>query len=125
MQLPRVEVIEGRRVLVTERRPPLPPRLDVLLAGLRVMPIRITGWRSTCSDQDHRLALLADGAYRCLDGVRRDLRVFMCRDCEAVCVRDVSVDRLSGLPLGRLAPRRRDHVLGWYSGARRNQRQYS
>lgn len=122
MPAPRVVTIEGRRTLVVERRPPLPPRLDALLAGLRVFPIRITGWRGECSAQDHRLKLIADGSYPCLDGIRRDLRVYQCADCEAVCVRDVSLDRLPGLASRRLA--RRNHVLGWYSGSRKNQRVY-
>jgi hypothetical protein len=120
----RVTVIEGRQTLVVERRPPLPPRLGDLLARLRVYPVRIRGWRSSCSDQDHRMVPLADGSFLCYDGVRRDLRVSICADCEAACVRDVSVDRLVGLPTGRHAPRRRDGVIGWYSGARRNQRTY-
>lgn len=122
---PRVAIIEGRRTLIVERRPPLPARLGDLLARLRVYPIRVTGWRSECSDQEHRLVPLADGSYLCPDGIRRDVRVLICRDCEAACVRDVTVDRLPGLITGRLAPRRRDHVLGWYSGARRNQRTYA
>lgn len=124
-QAPRVAVIEGRRTLITERRPPLPARLGDLLARLRVYPIRVAGWRSTCSDQDHRLVPLADGSYLCLDGQRRDLRVLICADCEAACVRDVTVDLMPGLATGRLAPRRRDHVIGWYSGARPNQRTYA
>lgn len=124
-QAPRVAVIEGRPTLITERRPPLPPRLGDLLARLRVYPLRIAGWRSECSQQDHRLVPLADGSYLCSDGIRRELRVLICADCEAACVRDVTVDSLPGLRPGRHAPRRRDHVIGWYSGARRNQRTYT
>jgi hypothetical protein len=130
MTEPRRIVIEGQTVLVMERRPPLPQHLDQLLARLRVYPIKITGWRADCGEQRHRLFLLADGPYTGPDGVRRDLRVEQCGDCEAVCVRDVSLDRLSyyapGVPLRQssLAPRRRDGVLGWYTGARRNQREY-
>lgn len=132
---PRVVTIEGRRTLVTERRPPLPPRLDTLLnaPGMRRYPIRITGWRGECSAQDHRLKLIAKGRFRGTDAETYDLRIYQCADCEAVCVRDVSVDRLEAYdPTGRgpaararHLPRRRDHVMGWYSGARRNQRVYS
>ena len=122
MNEPRVTTIEGRPTLVIERRPPLPARLDALLASLTVYPVHISGWRSACSDQSHRLLLFAEGRYRCLDGVVRDLRLRMCLDCEAVEVRDVSVDRLPGLRVSRLT--RRDHVIGWYSGARRGQRKY-
>jgi hypothetical protein len=123
---PRVEVIEGRRTLVVERRPPLPPVLRQLLSapGMRVYPIRIQGWRGECSQQEHRLKLVAEGSYRCLDGITRDLRVYTCADCEASCVRDVSVDVLDARGPQFLRPRRINHVLGWYSGARRNQRVY-
>jgi len=124
MSEPRIAVIEGRRTLVVERRPPLPSRAGELLARLRVYPVRVTGWRSACSDQDHRLVPLADGSYLCTDGIRRDLRLRVCADCEAIEVRDVTVDVLPGLSAGRLAPRRRDAVIGWYSGARRGQRVY-
>ena len=118
---PRVAVIEGRPTLITERRPPLPGRLGDLLAHLRVYPVRISGWRAACSDQDHRLVPIADGSYLCTDGIRRDLRVRICADCEAAEVRDVSVDYLQEAngrralyDSGRLAPRRRDVVIGWY-----------
>lgn len=121
---PRVEIIEGRRTLVIERTPPLPPRLDTLLAGLTVYPVRVVGWRSECSEQEHRWTLKAEGPYLCRDGIRRTLRVMLCRDCESAQVRDVSIDGLPGLRTGRLAPRRRDHVIGWYTGARARQRVY-
>lgn len=123
---PRVATIEGQRVLVVERRPPLPSRLAALLAspGIRVYPIRISGWRSACEAQEHRLLVIAEGWHQGPDGVRRDLRIHMCADCESVCVRDVSIDRLPGLRVGRSTPLRRDHVLGWYTGARRSQREY-
>lgn len=130
----RRTVIEGETVLVIERRPPLPRKLDALLAspGMRVFPVRVTGWRSDCGAQLHRLVSLAEGTYRGPDGLRRDLRIQMCADCESVCVRDVSIDTLAHLdPTGRgslrpsrLTPRRRDEVMGWYTGARRNQREY-
>ncbi len=59
------------------------------------------------------------------DGVTRQLRLMACQDCGAVQVRDVSVDTLPGLSSGRHAPRRRDHIIGWYAGARPRQRQYN
>jgi hypothetical protein len=118
VEAPRVEVIEGRRVRVFDRRPPLPPVLRQLLdaPGMRVYPIRIQGWRGECSDQNHRLKLVAEGRYRCLDGETRELQVHTCADCESSCVRDVTVDSLAGAVSAR--------VLGWYSGSRRNQRVY-
>jgi hypothetical protein len=121
----KVLIIEGRRVAVFDRRPPLPPRLDVLLTApeMRVFPVKITGWRSQCSEQEHRLYPVAEGPYQCHDGQRRDLRVLMCADCESVCVRDVSLDMLP-VRAGRRGFARRDRVMGWYSGSRRNRREY-
>lgn len=124
---PRVTTIEGQRVLVVERQPPIPRTLDRLIAELRLTfraPIRVTGWRTECGREEHRLMLWLEGRHHGHDGRWRSLRVLICTDCESVCVRDVSVDGLPNLPTGRLAPRRKDHVIGWYSGARRNQRQY-
>lgn len=121
-------VIEGQRVLAIERTPPLPPTLDRLLAAMRVTyraPLLIRGTRPVCqSEQDHRLHLFAEGRHVGRDGVTRDLRLFMCADCQSVGVRDVSYDRLDGLPVGRKGPARRDAILGWYSGQRRNGREY-
>ena len=130
--LPRVEVIEGRRTLVTERRPPLPPTLALLLEGgrdpagriwnvLRLTaraPLRLTGARASCLGQDHRTAPWLEGWHTGSDLVIRFLHLAACLDCGSVCVRDRSIDSLAQLPTGRQAPRRRDHVLAWYSGAR-------
>lgn len=125
---PRVTVIEGRRTLVVERRPPLPPSLDALRRAMTIRwetTITRRGARIACvSEQDHRLFRFIEGRHVGLDGVIRDLRLFMCADCEAVQVRDVTTDRLSRLPTGRLPLRRRDHVLGWYTGARPRGREY-
>jgi hypothetical protein len=120
--------IDGRRALVVDRRPPLPPTLDVLLGRLVLAtryPVKVAGARAVCeSEQDHRLELFAEGRHIGHDGIARDLRISMCIDCESVCVRDVSRDTIARLPTGRHPLRRRNHVLGWYTGARRNQRQY-
>lgn len=123
-----IEIIEGRAVIVAETRPPLPSRLDQLLGSMRLTfrsPFAVTGWRSACEEREHRLRLFAEGRHLGLDGHVRDLRLSMCVDCEAVQVRDVSPDTIAGLPRSSLAPRRRDHVMGWYSGARKNQRVYT
>ena len=136
--LPRVEVIEGRRTLVTERRPPIPATLDMLLEGgrdasgrawapLRVTaraPLRLLGARADCLGQDHRTAPWLEGWHTGSDLVIRFLHLAACLDCGSVCVRDRSVDSLAQLPTGRQAPRRRDHVIGWYSGARPLHRTY-
>jgi hypothetical protein len=123
---PRVTTIEGRRVLVVDRTPPLPKTLDWLLRAMRVtwrQTVHVAGTRTICeSEQDHRLSRFVEGRYAGPDGYVRDLRLLMCIDCESVCVRDITTDIL---PTDRRRPaRRRDHVIGWYSGARRNQRQY-
>jgi len=128
MQQPRVMVIEGRRVLVTDRTPPIPGTLDRLLAEMvvtLVADVRPMGARTAClSEQDHRLGVFREGRHVGRDGVVRSLRLLMCQDCQAVAVRDVTLDRLDGLRTGGRLPRRRDHIIGWYSGARPAQRVY-
>lgn len=132
---PRVQLIEGQSVLVIERRPPLQPSLEALRRAMVVtyeLPLRRTGPRAACLTSEHRLIHFLSGRHLGTDAVVRELRLLMCADCEAVCVRDVSHDSLTALdPAGRgaarpsrLAPRRRDRVLGWYSGARLGQRTY-
>lgn len=125
---PRVTVIEGRRVLIVDRRPPLPPNLDMLRRSMRIAwetTITRRGARVACiSEQDHRLFRFIEGRHVGLDGVVRDLRLFMCADCEAVQVRDVSVDRMTGLRPGSRGPARKDHVIAWYSGSRPRGREY-
>jgi hypothetical protein len=131
MSLPaqRFETIEGQRTLVVERRPPLPPNLNTLIASMfRVSisaDIRPSGASASCEIwRTHRFQVLRQGTAMCLDRVLRDLRIEMCADCGAACVRDISFDRLGGLPTGGRGPARRDLILGWYSGARRGSRQY-
>ena len=129
---PRVTTIEGRRVLVVQRRPPLPANLQSLLSamsGLSLRQLRIFGTRSACErEDDHRLTPFATGRYRAMDGVTRDLRLSMCVDCEAVQVRDVTNETIVDDSLPRIrklvARGRKDSILGWYSGARRNGRVY-
>lgn len=125
---PRVATIEGRRTLIVERRPPLQPKLNALLSHLKLttrIDVVPTGARAQCDrDREHRFLLFREGRHVGLDGVVRDLRLRMCGDCAAVEVRDVSPDQLAGLRTGRGGPRRRDQVIGWYSGARPRQREY-
>lgn len=125
---PRFQVIEGQRTLVVETRPPLPRKMPDLLSALAgvtfTADIRPRGASTYCVQRQHRFARFREGRHLGLDGIARDLRLEMCVDCGAVCVRDISVDRLAGLPIGRRGPARKDHVLGWYSGARRNRREY-
>lgn len=123
------ETIEGQRTLVVERNPPLQPKLDQLLGALYGLTfredIRPGGTSAACDARDHRFLRFREGRHLGLDGVVRDLRLLMCADCGAVCVRDISFDRLPGLSTGRRGPIRKDHVLGWYTGARRKGRQYT
>lgn len=125
----RRAVIDGKPVTVVERRPPLQARLDELLAAMFSLTvredIRPAGAARQCErDRTHRFGVLREGRHFGLDRELRDLRIEMCRDCGATCVRDVTYDRIAGLPVGRRGPLRRNHVIGWYSGARRNGRQY-
>lgn len=136
---PRVEIIEGRRTLVVERRPPLPSSLALLLEGGREpngrtwhpirlavrQPLRLAGARASCLGQDHQLSLWLEGFHTGSDGAVRYLSLAACVDCGSVCVRDRSPDSLANLPFGAgRQPRRKDHVIAWYSGARPNQRTY-
>lgn len=143
----RVVVIEGQRVLAIERTPPLPPSLSLLLDGgrdakgrvwaplrvLRTRPLpRLGGASAGCMGEDHRLVPWLDGFHIGSDRVTRSLHLNVCADCGTVCVRDASFDMLEAHdPQGRgaarpspLPPRRKDHLIAWYSGSRPNQRQY-
>ncbi len=125
---PRRMVIDGQPTLVVETTPPIQKRLDELLAAMFAITkredIRPAGAAAQCErDRTHRFGVLREGRHFGLDRELRDLRVQMCRDCGATCVRDITFDRLAGLPVGRRGPLRRDHILGWYSGARRNRRE--
>ena len=128
----RLEMIEGRKVLVVDRRPPLQPSLDRLLHAIYSVTkredIRPGGARIQCEAlRTHRFGVLREGKHVGLDGLVRDLRVEMCRDCGAACVRDISVQTsVDGerVPRGDRLPKRGDQVLGWYSGGRRRQREY-
>ncbi len=123
-----VETIEGQQTLVVENKPPLQGKLPALLDALSHVTyradIRPGGASTACQLRDHRFQRFREGRHVGLDGVVRDLSLQMCADCGAVCVRDTSIDRLPGLPTGRRGPARKDHVLGWYSGARPNSREY-
>lgn len=127
------EVIEGRPTLVVQTSPPLPQKMPDLLTALTAVTYRAdftpAGARASCEMRKHRFERFREGRYFGPDAIVRDLRLEMCLDCGAVCVRDISYDRLEDprggyLPTGRHGPARRDLVLGWYSGMRRNRREY-
>lgn len=131
-------VIDGQRVLVENRPKVIPPTLQLLLEGgrapdgrlwspMRVSarnPFRLAGPRAECLMNDHRIAPWLEGFATGSDGVARFLVLFVCGDCGAMCVRDRSFDTLAGLRAGRAPLRRRDHVIGWYAGARPRNRVY-
>ncbi len=125
---PHIERIEGQQTLVVENKPPLPQKMPDLLGQLRFVrfaeDITLAGTRASCEMRQHRFLRFREGRHVGTDGVVRDLRLEMCADCGAVCVRDITRDQLPGLPTGHAGPARRDLVLGWYSGARRNSREY-
>lgn len=143
----RYAVIDGIRAMVVERTPPIAPTLELMLNGgrdarrrlwapIRVVErktLRISGGPSascvTAShgsvNVNHRLSNWIAGFVDCSDGVTRYVVLQACVDCGAVCVRDRSFDSLDGLPHGRRPLRRRDHVIGWYTGARRDGRVYT
>jgi hypothetical protein len=126
---PRTTTIEGRTVLVVERTPPLQANLDGLLRSMfavtRREDIRPTGAAAQCERANlHRWAVLREGRHYGLDRTLRDISVEMCRDCGSVMVRDVSFDRLPGLRVGASGARRRNVILGWYTGQRAAGRTY-
>lgn len=117
-----VTISDGVVAQVVERTPPIPRRLDPLLASIRVLrrwPARILGARRACTDAEHAFQPWLDGIYNGLE-----LRLALCPFCGVVEVRDVSLDLIPGLSSGVLEPRRRDDVLGWYSGRRQAARVY-
>ncbi len=125
----RMAIIEGQPTAVVERTPPLPAKLDQLIGSLFAVSLSIditpSGAAAACEQRSHPFTTIREGRHFGSDRVLRDLRIQMCPHCGAVCVRDVSYDRLGGLPTGRGGAARRDLILGWYSGARRDGRSYS
>ncbi len=102
--------------------PILPSNLDALLRlisnGL-VYSIRVRGATTACTAYEtHDMQLWITGT---LSG--RDIRLNKCADCEAVEVRDVSLDLAIGN--AKLARRPLNRLLGWYSGRRQAGRTYA
>lgn len=134
MTEPRVDTVEGRRTIVQPVGHGLPGKLPDLLGQLLQITfaedVVLQGARATCeAAREHRLTRFREGRWFARDGVRRgeflDLSLRMCRDCGAVQVRDVSFDLLPGQRRPAAGPpKRRDHVIGWYSGKRRAGREY-
>lgn len=135
----RLIYIDGRPVRVFDRARPIAPTLSLLLEGgrgpdgylwqplrvIRRLPLRLGGSAATCRSDDHRFADWLEGFYPCSDGATRQLRLLACQDCGAVQIRDVSMDLLPIAHQSRHAPRRRDHVIGWFAGSRPGNRAYT
>lgn len=121
---PRFErIADGVVAQVIEPSFRLPPRLDAMLARTIVtaeFPMRVVGARIACRDAEH------DFGRPWIRGVFAGLEVKLsrCPYCGTVEVRDVSVDVLEGMGPSTLDPRRRDVVIGWYTGRRAGGRQY-
>ena len=124
----RYEVIEGQRTFVSEPTRPIHQKLDAFLGAMTLVTYRddfaLGGASTACVVQrTHRWKRFREGRHMGLDGVVRDVRLLMCEDCGAVEVHDISFDVADGA-VGRRGPARKNHVIGWYSGARRSGRQY-
>lgn len=115
-------VADGVMAQVIQRQSPLPSKLEPLLSGMRVTAqtnVRLFGARRACTDAEHQFAPWRSGIYAGLE-----LQLALCPFCGVVEVRDVSLDLLPGVSAGRSGPRRRNDVLGWYSGQRQAKRTY-
>lgn len=92
----------------------LPAHLDALLRLLSnglVYSVPVGGATTACMAEHHDMRLWITGT---LSG--RSLRLNKCVHCEAVEVRDVSLDGMIGV--SRLARRPLNRLLGWYTGRR-------
>lgn len=138
-----VSVGDGQRARFQPAPSVLPPSLGMflrLMVARQRWQLPALGYRPDCGEGHHRLAKWLQGVYG-----TREVLVSRCLDCETVEVRDVSLDRgqsfvddtstslvrpphveavVSRLPIGA-ALRRRNLLLGWYSGKRAAGRVYS
>jgi hypothetical protein len=154
----RTENIEGQRTLVVDNQSTLPKSLAVLLSEMAPFgfseraDFALAGTRTACEVlRVHRWRVFRVGHWsnpapfgvvvspeytETVPRGVRNLRLEMCADCGAVCVRDVSTHGWAGARPARLfntttgaeriapAVGRRDLVIGWYSGKRRAGREY-
>lgn len=100
----------------------LPANLDALLRllsnGLEYQ-VPVGGATTACTaTETHDLRLWVTGTYS-----GRSLRLLKCAHCEAVEVRDVSLDAAIGST--RLSRRPLNRLLGWYTGKRPSGRTYA
>lgn len=157
-QAPRNTVIEGQKALAVPNRSTLPKSLPTLLGEMAPFgfserhDFALAGTRPACDVlRVHRWRVFRVGHWsnpRAFDvtlgpnqrttvpaGVR-NLRLEMCADCGAVCVRDISTHGWMGARAARLVNRQTGQeriapsvgqpeiVIGWYSGKRRAGREY-
>jgi hypothetical protein len=160
-----VTTVEGQTTLVVRSEQGLPTKLEQLLSEMTPFGFAVrrdivpAGARPSCTVlREHRLTVIREGRWFARFGLRINagfpqpgetrptvrvippgvinLRLSMCEDCGAVCVRDVSVESYAGGRSARLYNREtgatrvapavaaRDVVLGWYSGKRAGGREY-
>jgi hypothetical protein len=100
----------------------LPANLDALLRLLSnglVYHVPVGGAITACTaTETHDMRLWVTGTY-----MQRSLRLLKCANCEAVEVRDVSLD--ANIGGSRLARRPLNRLLGWYTGRRPAGRTFS
>lgn len=113
--------IQNAGLVIGSGPPPLlPSNLETLLRLIRsglVYPVPVRGATAACEAGDHDMQTWITGTYQ-----GRDLCLRKCSMCEGVEVRD----RSWGGQIGsvRIAQRRIDALLGWYTGRRRGGRTY-
>lgn len=159
----KTQIIEGRKTVVVDNQSSLPRKLELLLSEMAPFgfsqrsDFSLAGTRTACEVlRSHRWRIFRQGhwsnqrAFSIVIGQAKDgslqvetvpvgvreLRLDMCADCGAVCVRDISTHGWAGAKpvrvvntvtgAERIAPAvgRRDLVIGWYSGKRRAGREY-
>lgn len=159
----RTELIDGQKAIVVPNQSSLPKSLATLLSEMAPFgfserqDFALAGTRPACEVlRVHRWRIFRRGHWSNLrafsvvigkqaDGTLqtatvpkgvRQLRLEMCADCGAVCVRDVAthswagarpvhlVNTLTGQERDAPTVGTRDLVIGWYSGKRRAGREY-
>jgi hypothetical protein len=159
----RTELVDGQKALAVPNQSSLPRSLATLLSEMAPFgfterqDFTLAGTRPACEVlRVHRWRVFRVGhwssprAFSVVIGKQpdgtlqtatvpkgvRNLRLEMCADCGAVCVRDVSTHGWAGARPVRLVNTQtglerdaptvgtRDLVIGWYSGKRRAGREY-
>jgi len=161
-----VQTVEGQPTLVVRSEQGLPLKLEELLSQMKPFGFSVrqdivpAGARTSCTAlREHRMTTIREGRWFARFGLRLNagfpqpgdarptvrvippgvisLRLEMCQDCGAVCVRDVSMESYAGGRSARIYNREtgqtrlapavmaRNVVIGWYSGKRPAGREYT